>query len=232
MNIFWSNDLSEGEIRLDGKDFHYIKNVRRIKSGESVKVFNGNGKIGFGSIREIQKKYALLDIDSVAFVERSEKPIELFLGTPKKEYFEEICRMATEAGVSRITPIKTEFSNWTYGPSQRLDSILESALIQSENPYLPIIEQSIDFKDWLTRAGDLQTIYFTTNEDFSSLGSECGKLQNIFRLLVGPEGGFSSSEEVQLSQTNNCIGLRLSGPILKAQTAVPLAIGFIKGLNY
>jgi 16S rRNA (uracil1498-N3)-methyltransferase len=221
--IFKKEKLSIGErFIVSDEQFHHLK-VVRAKVGDEIKILNGQGEIGLGIIDEITKKETSVTINSIKREDRFHK-ISLALCLPKKDAFEEIIKIATELGVYKIYPLTSEHSQFNYRPYDRLDRIIESALIQSNNSYWPMIEEERGLKDFLPNS-PVNFICFSSVSS-SSLDKIKQPSEEII-ILIGPEAGFSEKEEAILQSIPDRIIVRLNSPILRATTAVPTAFGYL-----
>ena len=205
---------------------HLIKAIR-VKKGCKLLLLNGNGLTAEATITEIEKKTLTLEIEKVTNLTKSFE-LDLCICPPKKEAFELIIRNAVEIGFSKIFPVTSEFSQLVYEESSRMDNIVESALIQSNNAFYPIIENQVKFED-LTRILDdyEQVIYFCSR---SKRGESTSIIRGKTLMIVGPEGGLSFSEEQYLQESVKSLKMiHLPTNILRAPNAISVGAGVILG---
>lgn len=199
--------------------------VVRVQLGEKILVLNGSGLKALTRVTGISKNQIELSVDSLTDLtedSKSNHKISLAIGNPKKEAFEDILKIAVELGVQNIYPLTSEFSQYDYLPSERVQRILESALIQSNNPILPIIHSQVSLDLFLSNLNS--PLYFF------NCRLDCGKNDNISGekiILIGPEGGFSVREEANILAKSNVFAIHLPTPILRAPTAVASSIGYL-----
>lgn len=208
-------------ISVTGDSAKHLQ-VVRIKGNEEILVLNGKGGKALTRVGVISKNQIELLVEQ--FIEcDSPHQISLAIGTPKKEAFEDILKMAVELGVLNIYPLTTVFSQYVYHESERIQRILESALVQSNNSFMPIVHSQIKLDIFLE---NLKIPLFF----FNSRPSECEKVEKINGekiVLIGPEGGFSSNEEALIYSKTNVFSIHLPTPILRAPTAVASSIGYL-----
>lgn len=223
-NIYYKElTLDMKDIILEGDGHHHFKNVLRGKVCDEVKVFNGLGLIALGVVENIGKREMAIALKSIE-EKNITSGINLIIGIPKKEYLESIIRSAIQTGVSQISLVTTEYTPWKYKYYDRLEKIMESALIQSENPYLPVLKNYNELSEALdTCEGPILAL----STEIES--QEARSLDRVRSLLIGPEGGFSNDELEQLSVHSKVKLLRCKIPIMKAEVAVPFGLGFIYG---
>ena len=116
----------------------------------------------------------------------------------------------------------------------RFLKIIESAMIQSNNPFFTKFEQTIPFADleiFLKQAKYEKIFYFTSLASTAAFPSPALPLTKKDKTLfiIGPEGGFSTEEESYFSNNPQISKHHLNSYILKAQTAVVAAAGFLLG---
>ena len=149
--------------------------------------------------------------------------LSLAIAMPKKDAFEDILKLAVELGVREIFPLTSAYSQYEYEASERVQRILESALVQSNNPFFPEIHPQQALSDFLI--SHTETIaFFNSREPASPKGQETAVKKTI---LIGPEGGFSTEEVNLISKYPKNLEIHLATPILRAPTAVASSIGYL-----
>lgn len=221
--IFLNQEFKQNEqlITIEGDGAHHL-NVVRVKNQEEILILNGRGQALKGRVVSIAKQN--VDLEVVEFLEKKRThELSLAIALPKKDAFEDIVKMAVEIGVKEIYPLTSKYSQYEYVPSERLERIVESALIQSNNYFSPKIFEQQTLDSFI--ANHQTPIWF-----FNSQGSD-QKVQNggiDHTILIGPEGGFSS-EEVDLIRSfkNEVIEIMAPTPIMRAPTAFAVASGYL-----
>ncbi len=96
-------------LKVEGENFHYLKNVLRVEEREKLSAFDGTGKEFLCEVREIRPRYIRLHIIQVADVDR-EPSVEICLAQSliKAKHFELVMQKCTELGVRRFIPVTTE----------------------------------------------------------------------------------------------------------------------------
>ncbi len=93
--------FSRDSVRLDTDEARYLREVLRLKTGEQVFVFNGEGKEFQCTIEEARRDSSLLKVVSEIEPARPESPLQLTLAVAllKGEKFDLVVQKATELGV-------------------------------------------------------------------------------------------------------------------------------------
>lgn len=226
MNFFFEDGLEgQKEFLIEDDQVHHFKNVGRGKAGDKVKIFNGKGEVVEATVLELSKKKIRLGKDKRSFFEKKENTLSLILGTPKKEYVESIFRSATQIGLSKIILLETKFSPYKFKAGDRYQKILKSAVVQSENPWIPEILQM----KTITELEDLQggIVIFST-EVKEKMAVDNFRAQYFF---IGPEGGLHQEELSYLTQLEGVSIIRCDTPIMKAEVAVPYCAAVTRSLG-
>lgn len=159
--IIKKNQEKKGLVIIEGKDFHYLRQVLRVKAGDMVKLRLEDGSLNNSTVCKIDdsaKKITLQlcatprqaqsfqknqDSQKIAVPESVEGPsidFSLFQFIPKPQKLELIVRQATECGVKNIIPVISEYSQkgnieaLSAGKIERLQRIVREARQQSGSP--------------------------------------------------------------------------------------------------
>lgn len=217
-------------ILISDERAHHL-NVVRAKINEQILLLDGAGTKALGVIQNISKKEIQIKVIKVEEHQFSAKKY-LFLGVPKKDAFEDIVKIATECGISDIVPLSTKYSQYEYEENERINKIIENAMIQSNNLFKPKIHQQQKLNDFLVgHELSLSRTFLFTSFGENKLAKEKCKLE-AWGVFIGPEAGFDTEEESSiLSSKYAPIGIHLPIPIMRAPTAVAVSVGYILG-NY
>ena len=187
--------------------------ARRLRVGDSVKLFDGTGKVAHAKILQLDKRQAECEIISIEITQPKHYP-RLVMGVTKWPTLEFILQKAVEIGVREIlllvcdnTPIKCNQAIFEQ-KRDRLEKIIIAACEQSESVFKPTLSCQM-FADYQP---DGQTIMLHPYVE-DTWGQGLGK-EKISDIMVGPEGGFTE-EEVRCGA--KCY--KLNTGILRADTA-------------
>lgn len=213
---------SGDNLVITGDAAHHL-NVVRVKVQETILLMNGKGSIVRGEVQSVSKNQIEIKIaHAESFKPKHE--LSLAIANPKKDAFEDILKSAVELGIRDIYPLSSDFSQYDYAPSERIQRVLESALIQSNNPFFPIIHEQQTLKNFLST--HTNTLVF-----FNSQKSQSDKEKAIHSpaktILIGPEGGFSPNEVTEILKFSSVQEIHLATPIMRAPTAVASSVGYL-----
>jgi 16S rRNA (uracil1498-N3)-methyltransferase len=229
-----SESAVDQTLTLEGENTHHLLNVVRIKQNETVLVMNGKGGIGVAAVVETSKKKVSFRIESFKRVNPL-LVLDIALGATKKSSTEEIIRLAQEIGLTKLYPLYTQYSQREWPSVERIDKILESAIIQSNNPWKLIVEKPLlwkDVKNIIIENNYAQVYCFSPNFETTETETTETDLNSHSKslVLIGPEGGFADGEIEHLLEIQNRVNfISLPVPILRTSTAVIMAVGYLLG---
>ncbi|MDF2530206.1 MAG: rRNA ((1498)-N(3))-methyltransferase [Gammaproteobacteria bacterium] len=225
--IYQNQPMQTGQhIQLDAEASNHLANVLRMREGEQVVLFNGDGSQYLATLSGISKKSTSVFIEShQAISHESPLSIHLAQAVAKGDKMDWIIQKAVELGVKAITPLLTQRCNVKLD-AERFDKKVEhwqkvaiSACEQCGRNIIPTIYNPISLSKFIeaNQAGLKLILHPENSQNLDNLPD----FINDLTLLVGPEGGFSE-QEIDLAQSQNYITLNLGPRILRTETA-PLA---------
>ncbi len=161
--------------------------------------------------------------------EKKQAEIILAFGCVRPGPFEQILRHGTELGVTVFIPVITARVNRKPEyRKERWDSVIRSAVAQCGRVAVPYVEPPISLSELLKRdLSSQENLILSTRPDAKPLlrWLDQSSLDRTL-ILVGPEGGFEQTEELQALKVGfNPVSLG-SYP-LRTETAAILATGII-----
>jgi 16S rRNA (uracil1498-N3)-methyltransferase len=220
-------------VTLDPEETLHLARVLRLGVGAKVQVCDGEGGNFAAQVASLDPKGAALRIlgklDSWG-----ESPLSLVLGMglAKGEALDEVVRLTTEMGVSRIFPFISERSERlipgrTERRLKRWRRLARESIKSCQRSMLPLIEPPRDFATALDGPEEVKLIFWE-EERHGGLHSWLlpPRPRNV-RVLIGPEGGFSPGEAAQAREAGFQV-LSLGPRRLKVATAALVAITLIQ----
>jgi 16S rRNA (uracil1498-N3)-methyltransferase len=221
---------STSVLKIEGERAHHLLKVARVKVGDDLLLFNGKGFKLKAAVIESRKKDLSVKILEIFKEEKSNPSFDVAICLPKKNAFDEIIKISVELGLDSIIPINSEYSTRQLLNKERIQRILESALIQSNNPFLPDFKELISLKALKEISeGYDQVFYFSSVKKGSVVNLSIDKEKNKILLIIGPEGGLSPLEEGFLKGLKKMQTVHLPTPILRSPHALATSVGFLLG---
>lgn len=234
---FYQQQLEEreGAFQLDEEASHHCTQVLRMKEGAGLLLTNGKGLSAQAVITAASRKRTLVEVQSI----KKAMPVTAQFGlaiafTKNKSRNEWLLEKATENGISHIFPIFTKRGERDKINPERLNNILVSAMLQSQQVYLPELHEAQPLEKILTGSDALFPQKFIAhceseqerNPYWSIL--ETGKSTLV---LVGPEGDFTA-EEIAKSLDAGFKAVSFGTNRLRTETAGLYACTVFNAKNY
>jgi 16S rRNA (uracil1498-N3)-methyltransferase len=210
--------FSAGErVRLGAEESSHALNSLRLGQGELVRLSNGAGIEGEG---KIWKTEAGAEVEVLKIMAADKKTALHFLQAPLKgPKMDWLVEKLTELGVSRLQLIQTERTVATAEKIERWERLAEAALKQSGSPQLLRIQPVQPLAEALRSLPPSLKILLQPGapESLAHLLAKASGIETLV-LALGPEGGFSPSEE-NILVAAGFQPARLSSQILRGETA-------------
>jgi 16S rRNA (uracil1498-N3)-methyltransferase len=233
--LYVPGPLESGEeLRLNEERSRYATRVLRLRRGDKIVLFNGGGGEFAALIEEVSRRGVVVRI--VDHRERNmESPLKIHLiqGVSRGERMDFVVQKATELGVSRITPVMTDFSvvrlAGERGEKRSLHwaRVAQSACEQCGRNVVPVIDEPGAFDDWLMQSSLSGAAKVLLHPGSGTTLAELDYAHNEIQLLIGPEGGLSDAE-VEQALAEGFLGYSTGPRILRTETAAISAIAILQ----
>lgn len=204
----------------------------RLNTNEEIILFNGQGKYYTVRIISIDRKSVVVDILDENIILPNSKEITLGISLIANDKMDFAIQKAVELGVNRIIPIISQYSQHLNADRvikklEHWQSIIISSCEQCGQNYLPIMDNLTKLTDVINSDGyDAKLWLSIQNQQKYDMLLDTQKIL----LIVGPEGGFSLSEEEQFIKSD-FIPMNLGSLILRAETAVCAGLSLVNYLS-
>ncbi|KJD33586.1 16S rRNA methyltransferase [Tamlana nanhaiensis] len=233
MQLFYNPDITDSttEFTFNKDESRHIVKVLRKNIGDAVHITNGNGWLFTAEIFVSNINKCVAKIISKTFNEKHNYQLHLAVAPTKmNDRYEWFLEKATEIGIDSITPIICDHSERKVVKTERFERILQSAVKQSLQCYMPKLHEPVALKDFLNQdfKGDL-FIAHCEETDRKSLKNEL-KPKTDITILIGPEGDFSTNE-IEAAIKNKFIPVTLGETRLRTETAAIVACHSVAFVN-
>jgi len=228
--IYYPGEMDIGHpVELGENHIRYIRNVLRLRKGDSLILFSGKG-VEYGAVvRAVTKDAVTADIIDKKNIRDDGIRITLAQALPKGPKMDFIIQKAAELGVSRIIPFDSSRSipkltaDKARSRTARWQKIALEACRQCRRGDIPEVTEIHSFHEVLEMPGkdDLKLIFW---EEESGMGikdvlrNNAAQNTGDFFAIIGPEGGFSK-DEVEAALRQGCLSVSLGRRVLKVETA-------------
>ncbi|WP_264538314.1 16S rRNA (uracil(1498)-N(3))-methyltransferase [Flavobacterium sp. N1736] len=225
MQLFYNPDIDETTetFSFDKEESRHIIKVLRKKDSDILHVTNGFGLLFETAITLASDNKCIVEVLSIKKTPEPKFRLHLAVAPTKmNDRFEWFLEKATEIGVQEITPVFCDRSERKVVNKERFEKIILSAMKQSNETYLPKLNEAISFKEFIKQKNDgLQLIAHCEETDKKSLKDVLKPNENV-TVLIGPEGDFSE-KEIALALENNFQPVMLGNTRLRTETAAVVA---------
>jgi 16S rRNA (uracil1498-N3)-methyltransferase len=220
--FFYKEDLvaSSTEVVLDEATSKHIVQVLRMQNGEQLQLTNGTGDLFTAEITDDNRKKCAVKILQTTNYKPQTTNICIAISPVKNNTrFEWFLEKATEIGVTEIIPLICSRTEKTAFKSDRMKSILVSAMLQSQQCWLPVLHEPTKFMDVVKSSAQQQKFIAHcidgAKRSLSDLNNESLSSKII---LIGPEGDFTP-DEIQFALDNHFSAVSLGETRLRTETA-------------
>lgn len=221
--IFYYSGHVAGTLQLDETTSKHIISVLRMKTSDSIWITDGIGNRYTAIIISESRKVCTVQIQSKdVFNEPRPQTIIAISLLRNANRFEWFLEKATEIGVKEIIPLlceRTEKQSFRY---ERMKQIVISAMLQSQQLYMPLLHQPQTLAKFLTgnHYGLKFIAHCSTDIEKRDLRAQSAGPAVI---LIGPEGDFTL-KEVQFANDNGFKPVSLGNNRLRTETAGIVAV--------
>ena len=216
--FFQEEHIVQSSFVLTEETSKHIIQVLRMKSGEQLQLTNGRGEVITAEIIAENKKAVEVKVLSTSNIAPLTSNITIAISLIKNtNRFEWFLEKATEIGVSAIIPLICERTEKQHFRQDRMKNILISAMLQSQQLWLPVLHEPVKFSGAVKNASQQKKyIAHCMEEEKIQLSDEVIGQSSI--ILIGPEGDFTPSE-IDLAIANKFIPVTLGKTRLRTETA-------------
>lgn len=233
MQLFYNPDLKEDTqtFTFDASESKHIIKVLRRKNGDALQITNGKGLFLFATITDDNPKACTVEITSIKKIHPTKHSLHMVVAPTKmNDRYEWFLEKATEIGVHEITPVLCERSERKTIKIQRFEKVVQTAMKQSFQSYLPQINPLTTLEDFLehNQKGLLFIAHCEQTERFE-LKRKVAPDQPV-TILIGPEGDFTTSE-IKLAKAKGYMPVAMGKTRLRTETAAIVACATVALTN-
>jgi len=233
--------VADKRLLLEGSAANHIARVLRLRVGDAVSVFNGDGGEFDARIETIQKDTVAVSIKEHRAVDR-ESPLSLTLaqGISRGERMDWVIQKATELGAARIVPVFTKRSvvrldeKQAERKLQHWRAIAVAACEQCGRNRVPELATPVDFYELLPApgtgananpgdGGPESPLRLLLSPDGDARLADLDAVGAGITVLIGPEGGLEDAEQ-EAALRAGFKAVRVGPRVLRTETAAIAAL--------
>jgi len=226
LQLFYTPDIQpqhQAFILSEEESKHAVR-VLRLAEGHQLHLVDGKGGRYTAIIADAHPKRTVLKVQNVC-LGYGRRPYYLHVAiapTKSIDRMEWFLEKATEVGIDEITPIICEHSERKEVKTERLNKVIVAAMKQSLKAYLPKINHSVKFDDFIRGAFvGKRFIAHCAAGVKQHLGNSLQPAEQAL-VLIGPEGDFSP-KEIEAAQAIGFAPITFGDARLRTETAALVA---------
>lgn len=231
--FFLPSDSWRENPALVGDEARHLSQVLRLKAGDSVTVFDGEGRRASAEVLEISRDRVLLKLGEILRQPPPFPAITLAQAIPKGKNMDLIVQKSVELGIAAIQPLVTRYTvvQPGDGKSVKWRRIALEACKQCGQDILPEIMEPLAFDHWIESQSGVTGLKL-----IASLAAGAKSLRRVLRdypgttkatILVGPEGDFSSVETAA-ALSAGYLPVSLGSIVLRVETATIFVLSALR----
>jgi 16S rRNA (uracil1498-N3)-methyltransferase len=236
MHRFYISEKITGDTApiSDSDQFHHLKHVLRLKVGDEVSVFDGEGTEYHGALERVDRDQAVLRIQSRKPAPAQKLELAIACAIPKRSRLDDIIDKLTQLGVDTIIPLRTERAIVKLDKNagtrlERWKKIARNAAEQSQRNRLPLIPPVMSLPEVLALSKNYGLRLVPTlagdRKPLNAILAESRPARVL--VLIGPEGDFTVREIGQAVDAG-FIPVSLGTSVLRVETAAIAIAAFIR----
>ncbi len=225
VRLYVDHPLAQGQaVPLTPDQAHYLFSVMRLGAGDAVTLFNGRDGAWRAIVAQAGKRGGILTCDAQTAPLRLPPDLWLLFAPIKKARTDFIVEKATELGAARIIPVQTRHTNADRIRQDRLQAHAVEAAEQCGGTFVPEVTELQPLDRLLADWPAARKLLWCDEGMVGQPTALAGHLPGPWAILIGPEGGFSDTEQTRLRALPQTLPLSLGPRILRTDTAAVAAL--------
>jgi 16S rRNA (uracil1498-N3)-methyltransferase len=231
--MFYAKDISASidSYTMDEPTSKYCIQVLRHVAGDKVLLTDGSGGRYTCVITDDNRKKCVLKVTLYELMPRVVSPVRIAISfTKNTSRIEWFLEKATEIGVQTVIPLVSQRTEKEKFRADRFENILVSAMLQSQQYYLPELSAPVAFDKLIETPGAHQLfIAHCLPEEKAHLWQAMEKGRDSL-MLIGPEGDFTP-DEITAALSKGFKPVSLGNTRLRTETAGMVACTIMNAVN-
>ncbi|NCA84287.1 MAG: 16S rRNA (uracil(1498)-N(3))-methyltransferase [Clostridia bacterium] len=225
MHWFYLTEIAGEHFTTDAEESRHISRVLRLLPDERVIFTDGNGQRFTCKLVDNNPRACHFEVIEKQFIKAPPHRRNHLAVAPTKNIarFEWFLEKATEIGIGNITPLQCRHSERIRINPERLHKILVAAIKQSQQTWLPVLNELTPFDEFVNSQKDAaqKLIAYVSDQPHRLLYDAAEPGKEIV-VLIGPEGDFSNNE-ITLALHQRFEPISLGENRLRTETAALVA---------
>lgn len=223
-------------VALTSSQAHYLVTVLRLKTDDSVLVFNGRDGEWRARLAGAVRRSATLISEQLTRPQTAAMDLHYVFAPLKHARLDYIVQKAVELGVSRLQPVLTRHTQTERVNVGRIRANAIEAAEQCGILNLAEVCEPVSLAIVLERMDTGRVLVFCdedapiTDPMSALMAARRDDQQVALAVLIGPEGGFAEHERAAILKQESTIRLALGPRILRADTAAVAALTLVQAV--
>jgi 16S rRNA (uracil1498-N3)-methyltransferase len=221
--------IALGDVEIGGAEAHHLAHACRVRPGESVVLFNGDGSEYHGQVVRVGRHAIGVRVERVATPAREPAHrLEVAAPLPKGDRGKFLIEKLTELGVTAYVPLRTERSV-VHPAETHCDKLKRQVIEASKQCGRNTLMEVCELTSWE------RLVSSTTLPDYRLLAHPGGQGvpalsgERDLAIAVGPEGGFTDPETASARDAGWQL-VSLGPRLLRVETAAMVLAAWGAGL--
>lgn len=221
---------------LDKRASHHISTVLRMRKGDMLVLFNGDGHDYVADVLETGRRGQVFIRERLTSPRESPLELTLVQCISRGERMDSTIRQAVELGVTRLCPVSSRHSVKLEDSAREAkklahwQNIVISATEQSGRNVVPRLDAPCSLASWLEQESEDNAVRLTLSPEAANGVAALPPAARAFVALIGPESGL---DEDELEQSVACgfQAIHLGPRVLRTETAGPSILSILQARN-
>jgi len=228
LSYFYEPDINtvSNTIVLSEETSKHCIQVLRMRAGEQLQLTDGKGSLFTAAISKEDKRRCEVRIEQKEHIAQSSQQISIGISLLKNaSRMEWFLEKATEMGINEIIPLLCDRTERQHFRHDRMENILISAMLQSQQAWLPVLHQPVHYNTLVTTSIYPQKLIAHCEQAEKATLKSLSPFSTV-QLLIGPEGDFSLPE-IDLATSQGYLPVTLGNTRLRTETAGVVAAALL-----
>jgi 16S rRNA (uracil1498-N3)-methyltransferase len=219
MQLFYQANIVDGINLLNEEESRHIQKALRLTVGDTIRLTDGKGYYYEAQLAPNQGRSSAFKVLTKTLSPAPKHSIHIAIAPTKNaDRIEWFVEKVVELGIQQISFISCDNSERKTINLDRIEKKAISAMKQSGQYHLPMINELIPFKQFAKTVKEEERFIGFVDEENPHHLKDLAKSKSSYVILIGPEGDFSEAE-LNLSYTNNFKKVSLGSTRLRTETA-------------
>lgn len=231
--MFYAKDITPQSetYTMDEPASKYCIQVLRHTAGDEVVLTDGRGGQYISVITDDNRKKCVLKVLLYTLMPAVNSPVRIAISfTKNTSRIEWFLEKATEIGLQMVIPLISQRTEKEKFRADRFENILVSAMLQSQQYYLPELSAPVAFDKLIKEPGAEQLFIAHCLPEEKAHLWQAMKPGKDSLMLIGPEGDFTP-EEIKHALEKGFSPVSLGNTRLRTETAGIVACTMMNAVN-